>query len=263
MINGNSSIKSLSNKQKGKILESIVSEAIEKLGYYHYDNIQNGKRDLDHIIVDDNSKIVYLLEDKNVNTAFRLYNGWFKSHVVDRFLHLPKEVRNYRERGYRIIRVLIISKFNIAHPSVIEMIEEYGIIVIEVGKQILEKTKKWVSLMKARINYLLKLHNNDKLNNCSFDLKYKIFDSDMTGRNLKLLNFSNYLKGENCGIKFKRLYKQLRKWISQLIASKILSFGDSVTITSRLVPFILGSNVFFLVMREYSYYLWSKLERMK
>jgi len=219
MINTSSSYKGLSNREKGKILENLVSDVLSdflELGYTVLSNIKRSRGDVDHLLINHLNREIYVFEDKNLNSDFRLYIGWFKTHVIDRFQHLPKIVSNYLERGYQVKRVLIISRFTVADEAVHNLIKKYSIEVIEVGKQILKQSKKWASLIKTRLSCLLKLSNsysNDhKLRNRNNDLDSESFDSDMTGKNLKLLNFSNYLKDENYGIKLKTLHKQFGKW---------------------------------------------------
>jgi len=202
LINTSSSYKALSNREKGKILESLVSEAINELGYHHYDNVPSGKRDIDHLIVDNANKLLYIIESKNLNSDFRLYIGWFKTHVIERFQHLPKIVSNYLERGYQVKRVLIISRFTVADEAVHNLIKKYGIVVIEVGKQLLKQSKKWASLIKIKLKCLLKLNSNFKLrsviNNYSKELDS--YDHEL-GSKTDNGSFRNFMVNDGLKIK--------------------------------------------------------------
>jgi len=214
MIKGNISNKALSNREKGKILENLVSNTLldfSELGYEILNNIRKSRGDTDHLILNHLRKLLYIIETKNVNNDFRLYTSWFKSHVIERFINLPSIVCDYRKKGYQIKRVLIISRFTVADEAVHNLIKKYSVEVIEVGKQLLKQSKKWASLIKIKLKCLLKL-GNIKLRKDSNDLKNNSFDSDMVGRDLKFLKFSNYLNDENYGIKLKTLHKQCKKW---------------------------------------------------
>jgi len=197
MIDTSKSYKSLSNREKGKILENLVSNTLldfSDLGYEILNNIQKSRGDTDHLIINHLRKLLYIIETKNVNNDFRLYTSWFKSHVIERFINLPSIVSDYRKKGYQVKRVLIISRFTVADEAVHNLIKKYSIEVIEVGKQLLKQSKKWASLIKIKLKCLLKLGNNNKLIKDCNGLKNNSFDSNMTGIDLKSFKFSNYLK---------------------------------------------------------------------
>jgi len=216
MIDTSKSYKSLSNREKGKILENLVSNTLldfSELGYEILNNIRKSRGDTDHVVINHTRKLLYIIETKNVNNDFRLYSSWFKSHVVERFTNLPQIVHDYLAKGYKMVPTLIISKFTVASEIVHDLIKKYGIVIIEVGKQLLKQSKKWASLIKIKLKCLLKLGNNNKLIKDCNGLKNISFDSNMTGIDLKSFKFSNYLKGENYGIKLKTLHKECKKWI--------------------------------------------------
>jgi len=159
---------SLTNKDKGRIGEYGTARALYHLGLYSMDNIRIGKGDIDHIVLNHDSKQIFIIEDKNTNREFTVYPYWFETHILDRFVQavplLEFLLRAYP--NYTVSFVLVISVFKVADPIIHSYINSCEIKVIETGFQALNEKQAnlWAVTVKREISSLLKLSKNLAVN---------------------------------------------------------------------------------------------------
>ena len=128
----------LSNKAKGRLGEKAVTTSPSLRSRIVYSNLPTDKYggDIDHLVTVDNNLL--FIETKNVNENFKIYSGWARTHITDRFTKGAATAKLIAKSKH-ICKVLVISVYKPASKKVDQMIKDADIKVIETGKQALSK----------------------------------------------------------------------------------------------------------------------------
>jgi len=128
----------LSNKAKGRLGEAAVSTSPSLKHRVAYHNLPTDKYggDIDHLATVDNTLL--FIETKNVNENFKIYSGWARTHIIDRFTKGAATAKLIAKSKH-IRKVLIISVYKPASKKVDQLIRGLDIEIIETGKQALSK----------------------------------------------------------------------------------------------------------------------------
>jgi len=224
---------SLTNKDKGRIGEYGTARALDLLGLHSMSNIRVGRGDIDHIVLNHDSKQILIIEDKNTNRDFTVYPHWFETHILDRFVQaiplLEFLLRAYPD--YTVSFVLVISVFNVADPIIHSYISSCEIKVIETGFQALneKQTNLWSVIVKKAFSCLLKLPIN-----LAVDVAVKVL--------AELVNVAVRLAGKAENPEFWLKFNKFKVWITLAVRIRANSIYQAVKNVVRTTLFKIGKR---------------------